>query len=385
MRAILILLAMLGTAPLTAQAGDPRAWQHGLNILEIGPNRFLAIWSSDGIPPKAAPDGAEWRHDVYYSWLDGADPHLAPRVLIAAPLAQEPASSAIAANGNILVTMEDAFDAPQVLKQSFAVFDRRLRPLRPYPQVAMQGGHSGHAAAAGKRFAVAFSEGWVDGGGVNNLGTGDDVWLSVLGANGRVQARQPVAVGPATCDGWPLVAGSPGRFLVLWQRFVPGSRGARLLFRLFDAARGGPVGAERQILRDVAYYTYDVQYLPGPDAFLVLGRSRAAGGVAMLISPAGRILAQKSGLPPIVREAQPATRRLGAGTAQVVYPTGRRGLAVLRVSRDAIAHQASLKARQSWGTTGTDGVFTADGGLFFATLTRRGIRGSRVAPGALRP
>ena len=72
------------------------------------------------------------------------------------------------------------------INQHAGLWDADLNPLVGYPMTVRTGGHSGHVAALGSRFLVAYSEGWIDGGGVDNLGTGDDVWARVINDDGQV-------------------------------------------------------------------------------------------------------------------------------------------------------------------------------------------------------
>ncbi len=384
MLALFIAAALAHARAARAQdprAQDPRAWQHGLDIVETAPGRYFAIWASSGLPPRGPRPDGEWTHDIYFSPLEPASPGLRPRLLIRAPRAQEPASAAALPDGRVLVTMEDAWRATNVLMQSHAIFDRNMAPLRPYQQVVMDGGHSGHAGATDRLFGVAFSEGWVDGGGVDDLGTGDDVWFAVLAGDGRALARIPVAVGPASRDGWPLVAGSRSRFALLWQRFVPGREHGELVLRIYDPGLKRWVTPEKVLHRKLRYYTQNIQYLREPDAFVVTGTDTSGRGFAMLLATDGALLTALRGLPGFVREAQPAIGSTRAGSVVTLwYPTGRGQLTRLEVTRDRIHMGGTRDTAMRWGTSGTDGFVTADGGLFFLTLSPGGVRSLRLPP-----
>ena len=154
----------------TQDVDDVRAFQHGIDFLQLPTGRWAVIWASSGGVPRGEDDSGEWVHDMFYSWVDPAWPKVKPRLLIRAPAAQEPASAEAMPNGQIMVTMEDAWNAENNLAQSFAIFDRNLHPVLPYQNMIFEGGHSGHVAATNNGFVVFYSEGWVEGGGVENLG-----------------------------------------------------------------------------------------------------------------------------------------------------------------------------------------------------------------------
>jgi hypothetical protein len=101
------------------------------------------IWSSWGNPPHAAAAGREdaWQHDVYCSWLNGAGPRIAPRVLAGGPGAQEPASSAVNSAGSLLITCEDARDGEDSLQQTAGLWDARGNLIRDFPLVIDDEGH----------------------------------------------------------------------------------------------------------------------------------------------------------------------------------------------------------------------------------------------------
>ena len=60
--------------------------------------------------------------------------------------------------GTLLMTCEDGDGG---INQRAGMWDSSLRVLRKYPITIRRGGHSGHVAAMGERFLVAYSEGWV--------------------------------------------------------------------------------------------------------------------------------------------------------------------------------------------------------------------------------
>ncbi len=367
----------------SASVGDVRAFQHGIDFVQLPEGKQVLIWASSGVVPRGEDASGEWVHDVYYSWIDPARPKISPTLLISAPAAQEPASAAATPDGNIMITMEDAWNAGNNLAQSFAVFDRKMRPVLPYQNMVFDGGHSGHVAATNTRFVVFYSEEWVPGGGVDDLGSGDDVWLASYDVAGRILARVPVAVGEQSRDWWPLIAGGEDRVLLLWQRFVPGKQYARLMYRVFDPVRNVWLSAQRQLPEGVLYYTYDVQYLPGVMAFMIVATSKSGSGVAWLVGPGGEIMARRDGLPGFVREAQPAIRNMGGGLVRVVYPAIPDGLSVFEVSNSSIRHAGNISIGYNWRGAGSDGIFTSDTGLFFVNLSPAGLVSAVVELGRL--
>ena len=47
------------------------------------------------------------------------------------------------ARGDIFVTFEDGWNAPQEVSQRYGVYRRDLKPIKPYPNDVESGGHSG--------------------------------------------------------------------------------------------------------------------------------------------------------------------------------------------------------------------------------------------------
>ncbi|MBM7457160.1 hypothetical protein HNR62_003072 [Oceanisphaera litoralis] len=400
---VLALLALCG--PVAAQ--DMRAYQHGIDILPLPTGGYVSIWASEPAERlRLGPVGGEdWQHNVYAGFLsfstDSASKplsgrksmqmapykvHFSPQLLLAAPnaTAQEPASSAITADGHIMVTMEDAYQAEHTLMQSYAIFDTRLQPVAPYQQMVFDGGHSGHVAAVGNRFVVFYSEGWITGGGVDNLGTGDDVWLSTFSSTGKPLTRKAVVVGDDTRDWWPVLAGSPDVALLIWQRFIAGTSRARLMYALYHPLTNMMVTSPKALRDDLQYYTYDVQYLAAARQFLITGTTRQQTGFAYLMDERGKVTASNTSLPPFVREAQPAisSERHGGNNGsireRVVYPVSPSGLMVLSIAPNDVRLAQMIEHDYLWGYAGTDGVFVDNHYLYFQTLSPNGLQQLQV-------
>ncbi|ABC30923.1 conserved hypothetical protein [Hahella chejuensis KCTC 2396] len=380
----LIVTSYIVYISLTTEAGsdrmrDMREFQHGVDFVRRADGKYVLIWSSSGSPlePKEA-DGDEWIHDVYYSHIDPKNPQLDPVTLISAPLAQEPASSAINDDGHIMVTMEDAWNTENVLAQTFGLYDSDMSPIKAYQQVVYDGGHSGHVAAAGKRFVVFYSDEWVDGGGVDDLGSGDDVMMAVYDTHGELLHERHVAVGDRTRDWWPLAAGSDRRALLVWQRFVDGKSYARLMYRMYDPVSDKWVKGETELVKTQEYYTYDVQYIDAIDRFLVTGAYSNGGGFAFLIAADGSITARNTSLPPLVREAQPAIRTVN-GKLLAVYPAAPDRLMVLSLTKTSISLEKRIPVDYRWSYIGTDGIFLDDGTVYFVSLSANGPKQLKVS------
>jgi hypothetical protein len=368
-----LLAFALGLAALGAAAAereeDHRAWQHGIDLIRAA-GRLLVVWGSPGNPP--LPNvGGNWQHDVYYAWLDAPALRLRnnapvePQILVSRPEAQEPPSVAINARGTILVTTEDGNGG---INQNAGLWDASLRVLRNYPFTIKRGGHSGHAAAMGDRFLVAYGEGWVNGGGWRGLGTGKNVLARLVGNDGKLgrEIRLTAARDSHPRDGWPLVAGSNHNWLVVWQKYPELTLEAALI----DAA--GTVAARRRIADGMQMrYAYDVEFAPQLGLYVVAG-SATDGGFISLLSVGGRILATLHGLPPMAGESRIVLGRDGAQQVGV-YPMQPHGVAVVRLTAHAIELVKVVDHPYAWDYAGTTGIFLAPDRVLFATLSTTGL------------
>jgi hypothetical protein len=357
----LLACLLLFTAFAATGEEDHRAWQHGIDLLPVG-DRLLLVWGSAGNPPRANP-GGDWQHDVYYAWLDPREPRLPdPQVLVSQPEAQEPPSVAISAKGTVLMTTEDGNGG---INQRAGLWDSALRVLRKYPFLIKRGGHSGHVAAMGDRFLVVYGEGWVERGGFLDRGTGKDIYARIVEDSGALLPETRIASGHR--DGWPLVAASDRNWLVLWQRYP----GLTLHAALVDA--NGKMAAQRQLGdRMPLRYAYDVEFAPQLGSFVVAGTSGDSGFVSLL-SLAGKIVRTRKGLPPMAAESRLV---LGQSGAQLigVYPVKPRGIAVLRLSAEAIELVRVIDHPYMWQDAGTTGRFLSSDRVLFATLSTTGLQ-----------
>lgn len=369
--------APLQTAPRPAArqrlTGDPRSFMHGVGSADAGNGKRWIFFSSSGIVPRGALPNGNWPHDVYVGeWSPGSRRTTRIRTFISRPEAQEPVSVAQNARGDIFVTFEDGWHTSQEVSQRYGVYRRNLAPVKPYPNDVESGGHSGHVAAVGERFVVFYSADWIDGGGVDNLGTGGGVYLKTYDAAGRLLNR--VDVAPHSREWWPVIAGAPHRALLVWQKFIPDSTHATLEYALFDPATAKlePRGEWHETIR---YYVYAAAYVPAIDRFIVVATTSDDRGVAMLIDQDGRRTATLDCLPATVRESEVAV----AG-ARAYVPTRDGRLLALSLSPDKIAVRGVQRSPIPWGTTGIAGFPASDTQIHFVSLTTAGIREADFDP-----
>ncbi|KWC77076.1 hypothetical protein WL58_28415 [Burkholderia cepacia] len=360
-------------APSPHPAADPRSFMHGIGVADAGSGKRWVFFSSSGIVPRGAMRSGSWPHDVYVGeWLPGAAHLLHVHTFISRPEAQEPVSIAQNARGDIFVTFEDGWNAPQEVSQRYGVYRRDLKPVKPYPNDVESGGHSGHVATAADRFVVFYSADWIDGGGVDNLGTGNGVYVKTYDAAGRVLNH--VAVAPHRREWWPVVAGSPHAALLVWQKFIEGSTSATLEYAMFD-----PVTAKLDklgTLNDtIQYYVYASAYVPEIDRFIVVTTTADDRGIAMLIAPDGRRTATLDCLPASVRESG-----IGVSGTHAYVPIRDGRLLTLALGPAEIAVGGVQRSPIPWGMTGIAGFPARGSAMHFVSLTPSGTREADFEP-----
>jgi hypothetical protein len=362
------------TPIVMTEESDPRAYQHGIDFIKQPDGNYLLIWASSGLPPVGEDENGEWTHDVYYSTINTASPLINPVRLISVSGAQEPVSSALSSEGHIMVTMEDAYQAKHTLAQSYAVYDLDMQPIKAYQNIVYDGGHSGHVAAIGNKFAVFYSDEWVEGGGVDDLGSGDDVLLKLYDSNGNFLSQKDVAVGEETRDWWPMIAGGDETALVIWQRFIDDETYSKLMYQVLDVTHNQWLTASIPLVNQLQYYTYDVQYLLALKRFIISGTDADNEGFIILLSTTGEVIAHQKSLPPFVREAQPAISALKNNQLQVVFPIAPSGVIVLTLNSSNIRVNKTLKLNYNWSYSGTDGIFLNETQVYFVSLSARGLQ-----------
>ncbi|HDR9114899.1 TPA: hypothetical protein QDA80_004932 [Burkholderia territorii] len=336
-------------------------------MADAGDGRRWVFFSSSGIVPRGALRNGNWPHDVYVGeWQPGKPRLQHVRMFIGRPEAQEPVSIAQNPHGDIFVTFEDGWDTPNVVSQRYGLYRRDLKPIKPYPNDVESGGHSGHVAAVGERFVVFYSTDWIDGGGVDNLGTGNGVYVKTYDAEGHVLNHVPVA--PHRREWWPMVAGSTHRALLVWQKYIEHSTDATLEYAMFD-----PVTAKLDKLGPLSdaiqYYVYSTAYVPAVDRFVVVTTTSDNRGVAMLIDPDGRRLATLDCLPASVRESG-----IGVDGAHAYVPTRDGRLLTLALTPTGMSVSGVQRSPIPWGSTGIAAFAARAGTMHFVSLTPSGAR-----------
>ncbi len=366
-------LLLLPLFPLIMIASDFRAYQHGIDFLKKKDGSYYLIWASTGDSPTGADKQGNWTHDIYYETIDPHNIHtIKPTCIISRDEAQEPVTSAICADGTIMITMEDGWNIKKTVSQRYGLYKADFSPLKPYPQMVLDGGHSGHVTSVKNRFVLFYSDEWVNGGGVEGLGSGDDVLLSVYSAKGVLETKAAVSVGKQTRDWWPMVAGSQKNALLLWQRFMDNKTYANLMFSLYNPSTQSFTKIPTMLETRIKYYTYDVQYIKSINRFLVAGTYKKGGGFAYLIDDKGKVTAENLSLPSFVREAQPAIYH-DKNLTQVVYPKQPSGLQLLELTASKITLKKEIKDNYQWSYIGTDGIFIDKESLYFVTLSKKGL------------
>jgi len=354
-------------------ASDARSFQHGIDFLEKKDGSFTLIWASAGNPPTGADKDGNWRHNIYHATINPNNlTSIKPELLISEDEAQEPASSAISEDGSIMITMEDGWNVKNNVAQRYGLYHDDLTPLKPYPQMILDGGHSGHVTSVGNHFVVFYSDEWVNGGGVDELGSGDDVLLEVYSSKGVLEAKADVSVGKETRDWWPMLAGGEKNTLLLWQRFMDSKTYANLMFSLYNPSKKSFTHTASMLDTRIKYYTYDAQYIKSLKRFLVTGTYQEGGGFAYLIDEKGKVSAQNLSLPEFVREAQPAIYH-DKTKVLVAYPQAPNGLQLLELTKSSIALKRQIKDTYNWSYSGTDGIFLDKASLYFVSLSEKGL------------
>ena len=350
-------------------------------------------------------------HDIYSAIVEKNSLQLQPNLLVSMPEAQEPVSATRNTAGDTLLTFEDGSDSDITswcdghVEQRYQVFDANLNPLTELKTVSVAGGHSGHAALSGNLFAIAYSEGWIDGQGVDESGTGDDIHLDVVDNHGILQHHKAIAVDHgATRDDWPLVAGSKDSVLVIWQRYIEDSDYANLMYSVYRPSDDRVIAGSVLLQSQVLYYHYDVQYLADIERFVVVGNRMTDGEVPLagheikvrspqlfgyLLDTSGQIVSQLTDnvvctqcesyhYYAVVREAQPAILERDS-EGQVIYPVKPSGLVSLHVTAMKIQLGDFYNHVHWWFPLGTDGIFIDSATAYFASLSPTGIKSLSVS------
>lgn len=349
--------------------GDGRRFMHGLNFIDRLDGNVDVYWSQTTDGGK----DSEWTHDIMTGVVSQDKLKLQQqKTVMALPLAQEPVSVSASKAGVRMVTFEDANATTNEVAQRFFMTDATGTITKPYPQTVKDGGHSGHTASTDTAHIIAWSDDWVDGGGVDNLGTGKRVQLSVYDDTGQLINSQDITNRDKGREWWPMIAASPERALIVWQRYIEGEDYAQVMYALYD-----PVAKRFQkrplILQpNNAYYQYNVAYVQAIDSFIVTGNTRENKGYMYIINDTGRIVNGSFNLPPFVRESSPAIKN-NDKRAELTYPMAPSGFIKYEVTAEDIIEKYQIADDYEWQTMGTAGFYTAKDEIYFASLAQHGI------------
>jgi hypothetical protein len=347
---------------------DERSFMHGIGWASAGGDKSWVFFSSSGLPPRGANKDGSWPHDVYVGQWSPGQRHLSNvHIFIRRPEAQEPVSVAQTPSGNIMLSFEDGWNTPNVVSQRYGVYGMNLAPIKPYPNDVESGGHSGHVAAVGDRFVVFYSEDWVDGGGVDNLGTGGGVYVKVYDSAGKLLKHVDVAAHVR--EWWPMIAGSPTHALLVWQRYLPGETIAQLEFGVFDPDTGKLVRPTANDDLRVQYYTYAAAWVPAVSRFIIEATLANGRTTVLLVDEAGNITAQLTCLPASVRESS-----IGVNGNVAYVPTRDGRLMALALTGNSIDLHGTLRAPFAWGNTGAIGIPHGPDAIHFVSLSPTGLR-----------
>jgi hypothetical protein len=381
----------VSTKSVKAASVDLRQWQHGLDLVKLNSGNYYLIWSSGGNPPAGT-----WTHDIYYSTINPANPTITPLNWISANEAQEPASSAINASGTkILCTWEDGNNAANTVAQRYFLSSSTLggTSTTNYANagIYLDGGHSGHVASVGDYFVSTWVEGWIDGGGVDNLGSGDIVYVSVVNPSGTLSANNVLVTSGR--QWWSEIAGSPTKALIIWQGFISGQQYADLKMMIYDPATGAK-GSIQTIMNNVLYYHYSVKYIPSIDRFLIMASKDGgagansgrlcSGGKAFLVDNNGNITASKDLTNGVIRESQSIIN--GNRIVQTQLKNGQSlfgnnstggtlgGIMVLDLTATSINVAQTIDDSYLWEYMGNDGFFQNANTVVIFSLAKVGLQ-----------
>jgi hypothetical protein len=222
-----------------------------------------------------------------------------PQILIARPEAQEPVSAARNRSGHVMLTFEDGWNSRDEVSQRYAVYDAAMRLIKPYPQTAVSGGHSGHVAAVGERFVLFYSDGWVDGSRRERAGQRQRGVCAGLRRAGEI--LQSIDVVDEQRAWWPMLAGGERTALLVWQQITDKQNTGQLNMAVLDPQRGS-LSDIRLRTGDLQLYHYNLAWLPAVSRFVLLATIKGQG-VAWLLDSAGHLKARLDCLPATVREA----------------------------------------------------------------------------------
>lgn len=345
----LFLLTSCSTQQIKATE-DVRQDVHGVAIIEN-----TVLWSEKSEEQRE--DG--WTHDIYKKEIG----QTAFDTLVINPEAQEPVSAS-ATDETIAVTYEDGYEAANGVAQRFKLYDHDWQLI--HEATLFDGGHSGHVASTKAHHVIFWSNDWVDGGGVNELGTGKEVIVSTISNDGKLVHETKLSTAEDR-DSWPLPAASDDNALLIWQHFDEKATRAALYFAVYDPATNDLTVPPTELLPQVNFYMYSVSYIPKTAHYVVAAQTEE-GAKLLLLTKDGGIIDQTDA-PALVQEATPAIR----GNT-LVFPQQPTSYFTVQIVDNKLQLQDSEELDYTWQTMGTTGVFLDNQNVYFATLNADGLQ-----------
>ena len=275
----------------------------------------------------------------------------------------------------MIVSFEDGNNtADHETDQRYVIYNRKNRVIRKYPHTVGTGGHSGHVSSTADHHVIFWCEGWTDGGAQDDLGTGNDVYVTSMESDGSNPVTVPVSISEDKRDWWPVCASSHDRTLLLWQRYEEEDDDhSRLCYSIYDPATSSLIDISgqntEQVLNkyDMAFYKYNAVWLEKSGLFAVNLTAADGNGVLILIDDSGKIIAEKTGFPDFVREAAPAVVKTPSGYT-LNYPCSESDVVSIDITGKNISDGKITPNVFKWSSCGTCGFADSKGNVYFAAL-----------------
>ena len=344
------LLILAGCSPQQVQpVEDTRQYAHGVSIIENS-----VLWSEKSDEQRES----GWTHDIYKKEI--GQPEV--ETLVSNPEAREPVSAS-STDESIIITYEDGYDTSNNVSQRYKLYDDKWQLL--YEGTLLEGGHSGHVASTDTHHVIFWSHDWVNGGGVNELGTGKEVFVSTISNEGELLHEVELSESDVR-DSWPILAASDDNALLVWQQFNDEATKAALYFAVYDPGTNALPVAPTELLPQVDFYMYSISYVQATEQFVVAAQTKK-GGTLLLLSKDGELIDQID-TPDLVREATPAVQE-----NTLVFPQMPSSYFTVHVSDNQLQLQSSDELDVKWGTSGTTGTFLNAQNIYFASLNKEGL------------
>ncbi|MBT2583354.1 hypothetical protein [Planococcus sp. ISL-109] len=345
------LFILASCSPQQAQpTEDTRQYAHGVSIVENS-----VLWSEKSDEQRKG----GWTHDIYKKEIGQTQ----VETLVADPEAQEPVSASSTKETRI-ITYEDGYDSTNNVSQRFKLYDYNWQKF--YEATLLDGGHSGHVASTNTHHVIFWSHGWVNGGGVNELGTGKEVIVSTISNEGEILHEINLSQADDRVS-WPMLAASDDNALLVWQDFNDKATKAALHFAVYDPATNALTAAPSELVPQVDFYIYSISYVQAAQQYVVAAQTNK-GGTLLLLSKDGELIDQID-VPHLVREATPAIQ----GNT-LVFPQMPAHYFTVQVSDNQLQLHPSHSLDVKWGTSGTTGMFLDAHNIYFATLHKEGLQ-----------